>query len=366
LLFNILKQIYILFLASHYFKNNKILKKKMFGFRGRTWKNFNFNSNHGQFRFNNNAKFLTTGNSQKPKSNSKWLIGGGVTALGLGGIYWAVAENKKPNYEKIRKEIEDLIEKDENRGPTLVRLAWHASGTYSKHDGTGGSDGGYIRFNPEAGYGANNGLGKARDWLESVKKKNPEITYADLYTLAGVVAIEAMHGPKITWRPGRVDAVDGSKGTPNGRLPDADKGNPKDTAQHVRDIFYRMGFNDREIVALVGAHCLGRAYKENSGYDGPWTKQPTVFTNEFFTELFDNKWTPKKVGDKNQYTDPRGELMMLPADLVFIQDPEFKKYAEMYAKDQDLFFKDFAVAFQKLEELGVKSLNKSWWSRIFG
>jgi len=58
--------------------------------------------------------------------------------------------------------------------------------------------------------------------------------------------------------------------------------------------------------------------------------------------------------------------MMLPADLVFIQDPEFKKYAEMYAKDQDLFFKDFAVAFQKLEELGVKSLNKSWWSRIFG
>jgi catalase (peroxidase I) len=40
---------------------------------------------------------------------------------------------------------------------------------------------------------------------------------------------------------------------PDGRLPDAAQG-----AQHVRDIFYRMGFNDQEIVALLGAHALGR------------------------------------------------------------------------------------------------------------
>lgn len=43
-----------------------------------------------------------------------------------------------------------------------------------------------------------------------------------------------------------------------GRLPDADKGNPMATAQGLRDVFYRMGFNDREIVALSGAHALGR------------------------------------------------------------------------------------------------------------
>jgi len=54
--------------------------------------------------------------------------------------------------------------------------------------------------------------------------------------------------------------------------------------------------------------------------------------------------------------------MMLPADLALIQDPEYKKYVELYANDQDLFFKDFAVAFQKLEELGVNfPPAKPWW-----
>ncbi|CAG8808994.1 16018_t:CDS:2, partial [Racocetra persica] len=44
------------------------------------------------------------------------------------------------------------------------------------------------------------------------------------------------------------------------------------------------------------------------------------------------------------------ELMMLPADLAFIQDKAFKQYVE---QDEELFFKDFAAAFHKLEELGV-------------
>lgn len=45
--------------------------------------------------------------------------------------------------------------------------------------------------------------------------------------------------------------------------------------------------------------------------------------------------------------------MMTPADMAFVEDPEFKKFVVMYAKDQDLFFKDFAAAFSKLLELGV-------------
>lgn len=49
---------------------------------------------------------------------------------------------------------------------------------------------------------------------------------------------------------------------PNGRLPDAAKG-----AEHIRIIFNRMGFNDREIVALSGAHSLGRCHPERSGYE---------------------------------------------------------------------------------------------------
>jgi len=332
----------------------------MFGRGFRTGFNSTFRKNYNFFR---NSRFNSQWLKLKPK-NGMFLIGGGASALTIGGFgYLALAD---ADYNKIRKDILAVIAENEDRAPTFVRLAWHASGTYSKQDHTGGSDGATIRFNPEAGYGANAGLDKAKAWLEKVKKGNPDITYADLYTLAGVVAIEAMNGPKVNWRPGRKDAVDGSKCTPDGRLPDADKGNDKDTTQHVRDIFYRMGFNDREIVALIGAHCLGRAHKENSGYDGPWTKMPTVFTNEFFTELMNSKWEKKKWNGPLQYADPRDELMMLPADMIFLKDPEFRKYVELYAKDQDAFFKDFASAFQKLTELGVKDFNKSWWSRIFG
>ena len=60
---------------------------------------------------------------------------------------------------------------------------------------------------------------------------------------------------------GRVDALDPSAVTPDGRLPSADSGpagaDPSD-ADHLRTIFGRMGFNDQEIVALSGAHALGR------------------------------------------------------------------------------------------------------------
>ena len=51
----------------------------------------------------------------------------------------------------------------------LVRLAWHASGTYDKTTGTGGSNGATMRFNPEANHGANAGLNVGRDFLEPVK-----------------------------------------------------------------------------------------------------------------------------------------------------------------------------------------------------
>jgi cytochrome c peroxidase len=71
-----------------------------------------------------------------------------------------------------------------------------------------------------------------------------------------------MGGPIIPWRPGRADK-DLAACTPDGRLPDGSKG-----AKHVRDIFYRMGFNDQEIVALSGAHALGRCHSDRSGFKG--------------------------------------------------------------------------------------------------
>lgn len=54
--------------------------------------------------------------------------------------------------------------------------------------------------------------------------------------------------------------------------------------------------------------------------------------------------------------------MMLPTDLVLIQDEKFKKYVSMYAKDQAKFFADFTKAFNKLEELGTSGLRASSWA----
>lgn len=53
-----------------------------------------------------------------------------------------------------------------------------------------------------------------------------------------------------------------------------------------------------------------------------------------------------------QYEDPSGDLMMLPSDLVLTKDAGFKKYAEMYYKDEAKFMADFGKAFTKLMNLG--------------
>lgn len=138
---------------------------------------------------------------------------------------------------------------------------------------------------------------------------------------------------------------------PDGRLPDG--ANP--TPQHPRDVFYRMGFNDQEIVALLGAHGMGRCHTDRSGFDGPWTFSPTTFSNAYFTELLNRKWVDKKWNGPKQFVDKEtGNLMMLPADMAFVKDGEFKKWVKTYAKDEKRFHNDFAKAFKKLVELGVQ------------
>ncbi|CAF3934102.1 unnamed protein product, partial [Rotaria sp. Silwood1] len=140
----------------------------------------------------------------------------------------------------------------------------------------------------------------ARDRLASVYRAYPGLTYADLYTLAGVVAIENMGGPTIKWRSGRVDYSDGSKSPPDGRLPDASKG-----AQHIRDVFYRMGFNDSELVALIGAHSMGRCHIERSGYDGDWTPRTTSVSNDFFRLVSQEQWKERNWKGSRQFEDVR-------------------------------------------------------------
>lgn len=82
-----------------------------------------------------------------------------------------------------------------------------------------------MRFPPESEWGANAGLGVARNFLQDFAKKygyalskeeyeknkknlKGYISYGDLWTLAGAVSVEYLNGPHIKWRPGRVDATE--------------------------------------------------------------------------------------------------------------------------------------------------------------
>jgi len=282
-----------------------------------------------------------------------------ASASAWGGNFAMSAKANDPqvNFAAVRTAIADILDQDDyddgSIGPVLLRLAWHAAGTYDKKTNTGGSDGSTMRFEPESVHGANAGLDVARAYLEPIKKRFPQISYADLWSLAGAVAVEHMGGPHIPWRAGRSDKPDKSHCTPDGRLPDATKG-----ADHLREIFYRMGFDDQGIVALSGAHTFGRCHPNRSGFSGPWTRAPTTFSNLYFVELTENKWTPKKWSGPRQFEDPTGEVMMLPTDLALTQDPSFKKWVELYAKDEKRFAQDFVQAFVKLQELGVKNLRR--------
>merc|ERR1711924_31287 len=125
-------------------------------------------------------------------------------------------------------------------------------------------------------HGANNGLNKAKKFLDPFKDEYPLVSWADLIQMASAVAVEHAGGPKIQMKYGRKD-VSGPEGCPEGTsrgtaanagLPDAEAPyccGSTTAAGHLRNIFHRMGFNDQEIVALSGAHTVGRAFKERSG-----------------------------------------------------------------------------------------------------
>jgi cytochrome c peroxidase len=101
--------------------------------------------------------------------------GKGSLLSGSAGETKGIFTPKFEDYQKVYNEIaERLEEKDDyddgSYGPVLVRLAWHASGTYDKETGTGGSNGATMRFNPEGGHSANAGLQTAREFLDPVKR----------------------------------------------------------------------------------------------------------------------------------------------------------------------------------------------------
>ncbi|QDM41477.1 catalase/peroxidase HPI [Altererythrobacter sp. TH136] len=185
-------------------------------------------------------------------------------------------------------------------GPFFIRMAWHAAGTYRTADGRGGANSGQQRFAPLDSWPDNGNLDKARRLLWPIKQKyGKHISWADLFILAGNVAIESMGGPTFGFGGGRADVFEperdiywGSEDkwvnegvqtriSPEHGMhelegplaaiqmgliyvnPEGPGGNP-DPLQSARDIketFGRMAMNHEETVALTaGGHTFGKAH----------------------------------------------------------------------------------------------------------
>ncbi|KAM7257920.1 hypothetical protein ACFE04_013661 [Oxalis oulophora] len=242
--------------------------------------------------------------------------------------YPTVTADYQNAVEKAKRKLRGLIA-EKNCAPIMLRLAWHSAGTFDYKSKTGGPFG-TMKQDAELAHGANNGLDIAVRLLEPIKQQFPIISYADFYQLAGVVAVEVTGGPEIPFHPGREDKPEPP---PEGRLPDATKG-----CDHLRVVFgEQMGLSDKDIVALSGAHTLGRCHKERSGFEGPWTSNPLIFDNSYFKELLS--------GEKEG-------LLQLSSDKSLLTDSVFRPLVEKYAVDEDAFFADYAEAHLVLSELG--------------
>ncbi len=184
-------------------------------------------------------------------------------------------------------------------GPFFIRMAWHAAGTYRTGDGRGGANSGQQRFAPLNSWPDNGNLDKARRLLWPIKQKyGKNISWADLFILAGNVAIESMGGPVFGFGGGRADVFEPESvywGTEEQWVnegvatrinpkeghalenplaaiqmgliyvnPEGPQGNPHDPegmARDMRETFARMAMNDEETVALTaGGHAFGKAH----------------------------------------------------------------------------------------------------------
>ena len=190
-------------------------------------------------------------------------------------------------------------------GPLMIRMAWHAAGTYRISDGRGGAGAGQQRFAPLNSWPDNVSLDKARRLLWPVKRKyGQKISWADLMVLTGNVALESMGfktfgfgggrvdtwepeddvywGPETTWLGDERYSGDRELADPFGAVqmgliyvnPQGPNGNPDPlaAARDIRETFRRMAMNDEETVALIaGGHTFGKTHgagpEDNVGAD---------------------------------------------------------------------------------------------------
>jgi catalase-peroxidase len=226
-------------------------------------------------------------------------------------------EVKKLDYEALEKDMHELMTSSQDWWPAdwghygglMIRMAWHAAGTYRLADGRGGGGTGNQRFAPLNSWPDNGNLDKARRLLWPLKKKyGNKVSWADLFILAGNVAYESMgfktfgfsYGRQDIWHPekdiywgaekewlapsdNRYENVEKPDTMENplaavqmGLIyvnPEGVNGNPDPikTGDQVLETFARMAMNAEETAALTaGGHTVGKAHGNgDAGALGP-------------------------------------------------------------------------------------------------
>ncbi|MGB9096917.1 catalase/peroxidase HPI [Erwinia sp.] len=209
-------------------------------------------------------------------------------------------EFAKLDYSALKGDLRALLNESQSWWPAdwgsyiglFIRMAWHSAGTYRSVDGRGGSGRGQQRFAPLNSWPDNVSLDKARRLLWPVKQKyGQKISWADLYILAGNVALENSGFRTFGFGAGREDVwepdLDVNWGDETNwlehRHPESlaksplgatemgliyvnpegpeHSGDPVSAAPAIRATFGNMGMNDEEIVALIaGGHTLGKTH----------------------------------------------------------------------------------------------------------
>jgi catalase-peroxidase len=210
---------------------------------------------------------------------------------------------KSLDYWAVKKDLTALMTDSQpwwpadygHYGPFFIRMAWHAAGTYRTGDGRGGASSGQQRFAPLNSWPDNGNLDKARRLLWPIKRKyGAKLSWADLFILAGNVAIESMGGPTFGFGGGRADVYEPEQtyyGTEEEWLgqtrideeaglalesplaaiqhgliyvnPEGPGGKPDPvgSARDLRATFSNMAMNDEETAALTaGGHTFGKAH----------------------------------------------------------------------------------------------------------
>ncbi|MCX7998922.1 MAG: hypothetical protein N3A69_08225 [Leptospiraceae bacterium] len=113
--------------------------------------------------------------------------------------------------------------------------------------------------------------------------------------------------------------------------------NEKDSFQSLKSYFEQLGFSLKEMIVLTGAHTVGKAHGKF------FTKDPYKFNNSYFQHLLG-------------LIEQKEENILLESDLEQLTNLEAKREIQRYATDEEIFFKDFQQAFEKLISFGYPNL----------